>query len=682
MATATTMENDNESGSIDITNSTLVSQEGSWNDSVVSSDISDDDSVTFADSLSSLSRNSVSPIIAQPSSLPSPINTHQQNDPNELTSNGSITCDYSEISCVPETQQSQQTNFCSDSTLVTTKSCSAAECLMEDNADMIQCSSCQEWRHYVCTSLPDYQIYAFTSTSRRYECISCVTARMPDDEREHLMNLRCSIHCDSQSQTKPRRAKSVGTQCDSIAAEQEILAQIDRLGQSLKNDFAVAVKSLEANLLQSRNKVSQDLLEQQLQTVNLQLEECKRGKSQIERDLAAARKKVREYERSRTQEQPEQSECVRCPALAMANKTAARKLNDSELRRVELESEVDALKADIATTSTKLNKKRSEEQTMKANISTLEEQLETSKTEASALRKQISDLKSRTSSPKSELADSNDHMPTPPPAELNPHPINSPHPAPNASPSSADSHYPDLLIIGNSNTSQIKADKIYKNKSTKVITLKNKTIEGALDYVESSTLNPRVVILQVAGNNLAQTSTSVEDTVAITTTLLTKCRDKFPDAQIFLGQPLPRKLRSNKATDSYKNKVDEYICQLSESESPPSIITFPTMKEVHHDTFHQDGIHLNARGIGRLITTYKISVGDILGVPYGIKRGQSQQQQSQQGRQTQQRNPSKNNFRQYQKSPSATNSLNRSGINKMQMLFKLLNSMNDNAFDF
>ena len=197
---------------------------------------------------------------------------------------------------------------------------------------------------------------------------------MSDDEHEHLMNLRRSIHCDRQSQTKPRRAKSVGTQCDSFAAEQEILAQIDWLGQSLKNDFAVAVKSLETNLLQSRNEVSQDLLEQQLQTVNLQLEECKRGKSQI--DLAAARKKVCEYEWSRTQEQSEQSECERCPALAMANKTAARKLNDSELRRVELQSEVDALKADIATTSAKLNKKRSEEQTMKANVSTLEEQLE------------------------------------------------------------------------------------------------------------------------------------------------------------------------------------------------------------------------------------------------------------------------------------------------------------------
>ena len=96
----------------------------------------------------------------------------------------------------------------------------------------------------------------------------------------------------------------------------------------------------------------------------------------------------------------------------------------------------------------------------------------------------------------------------------------------------------------------------------------------------------------------------------------------------------------------YKSKVDGYMRQLTQSVSPPSVISFPTMKEAHKDTHQQDGIHLNAQGIGRLITTYKITVGQILGVPYGAKKGQSKQQHPRLARQSQQYHSVKANPRQ------------------------------------
>ena len=68
----------------------------------------------------------------------------------------------------------------------------------------------------------------------------------------------------------------------------------------------------------------------------------------------------------------------------------------------------------------------------------------------------------------------------------------------------------DLFTIGNSNTARIKPWKIYgRNNSTKVITLKKKTIEGAINYVDNLYIKPLVVVLQVAGNIL--THSTVED---------------------------------------------------------------------------------------------------------------------------------------------------------------------------
>ena len=63
----------------------------------------------------------------------------------------------------------------------------------------------------------------------------------------------------------------------------------------------------------------------------------------------------------------------------------------------------------------------------------------------------------------------------------------------------------DFLIIGNSNTSHIKPWRIFgQSKTTRVVTLENKTIEGATDFIDGCDLKPRVVVLQVAGNNLAR----------------------------------------------------------------------------------------------------------------------------------------------------------------------------------
>ena len=66
--------------------------------------------------VNSLSINLISPIIAQPFNLPSPINTHPRNN---LTPSREITSDYSDFMRIPEIQQTQHS--CIDATLLTTK---------------------------------------------------------------------------------------------------------------------------------------------------------------------------------------------------------------------------------------------------------------------------------------------------------------------------------------------------------------------------------------------------------------------------------------------------------------------------------------------------------------------------------------------------------------------------------
>ena len=48
-----------------------------------------------------------------------------------------------------------------------------AKCKIAANENMIMCTNCKSWAHFVCTELPLYQLYLLTSTSRKYTCAQC-----------------------------------------------------------------------------------------------------------------------------------------------------------------------------------------------------------------------------------------------------------------------------------------------------------------------------------------------------------------------------------------------------------------------------------------------------------------------------------------------------------------------------
>ena len=53
------------------------------------------------------------------------------------------------------------------------------ECGKAPDSDMLHCSKCKKWTHYICTKLPVYQLFLLISTSRKFTCEMCTT--VPSD---------------------------------------------------------------------------------------------------------------------------------------------------------------------------------------------------------------------------------------------------------------------------------------------------------------------------------------------------------------------------------------------------------------------------------------------------------------------------------------------------------------------
>jgi len=47
------------------------------------------------------------------------------------------------------------------------------------NEKTIQCNTCTTWYHFRCTHLPNYQLYIYNTTSRKYTCQKCVEMSAP-----------------------------------------------------------------------------------------------------------------------------------------------------------------------------------------------------------------------------------------------------------------------------------------------------------------------------------------------------------------------------------------------------------------------------------------------------------------------------------------------------------------------
>ena len=106
---------------------------------------------------------------------------------------------------------------------ITAGKCDSAACQAEDDEGKLECKIYEKARHYICTKLPDYQVYLFIKDGKpgnSYVCEECVD--IPSDMKENFNML-----------TKSKR---------------------DAVVESLKNDLALRKKEL-ADAIHDQKKV-------------------------------------------------------------------------------------------------------------------------------------------------------------------------------------------------------------------------------------------------------------------------------------------------------------------------------------------------------------------------------------------------------------------------------------------
>ena len=134
-------------------------------------------------------------------------------------------------------------------------------------------------------------------------------------------------------------------------------------------------------------------------------------------------------------------------------------------------------------------------------------------------------------------------------------------------------------------------------------------IDGAIAFSELCRLKPKVVIYQVTGNSLA--NNTAETCIAKLKNLSNTASNQFKDAKIYIAKPLPRQFSGPQQTTAYTQRVCTVKEKLSSICAPSNVHPLK-----HHDNlqsvsphyFTLDNIHLNQRGVGRLVLDYKLTV--------------------------------------------------------------------------
>ena len=67
-------------------------------------------------------------------------------------------------------------------------------CNVRANEKTIQCNNCTKWYHFRCTHLPNYQLYIYNTTNRKYTCQKCVEVSAPTLD---LQTLKTENTCTS-----------------------------------------------------------------------------------------------------------------------------------------------------------------------------------------------------------------------------------------------------------------------------------------------------------------------------------------------------------------------------------------------------------------------------------------------------------------------------------------------------
>ena len=107
----------------------------------------------------------------------------------------------------------------------------------------------------------------------------------------------------------------------------------------------------------------------------------------------------------------------------------------------------------------------------------------------------------------------------------------------------------DLLIVGNSHVSRVNASRLFRTRTTKVVSLPEKSIQGAIDYIRHTKLKPKVCIFQISSNSIV--NDTVSNCLLATTAFFNLSAKSMPSTLLFLADPLSRRLHSPQQREAY-----------------------------------------------------------------------------------------------------------------------------------
>ena len=110
--------------------------------------------------------------------------------------------------------------------------------------------------------------------------------------------------------------------------------------------------------------------------------------------------------------------------------------------------------------------------------------------------------------------------------------------------------YPDILCVTNSLGNDIDAKKIFAPKFTNKQVMQDKSIEGAISFVNTCDIHPKeAVVFHVIENSISVDRDNNEYVIDKVQELVSAAETKWPDIKIFVVEPIGRKFKDSSKTD-------------------------------------------------------------------------------------------------------------------------------------
>lgn len=170
----------------------------------------------------------------------------------------------------------------------------------------------------------------------------------------------------------------------------------------------------------------------------------------------------------------------------------------------------------------------------------------------------------------------------------------------------------DFCLVGTSLVKDIDSKQMYRYKRTRVTVLRDKTVRGANEFLETGKLNgAKVICYQVGSNDLE--NKDADEVCREIQQLALKTKSGIPGCEVVLSEILPRYYNNNYESRAFESK------RLVANEMLENFCEDAEIKMIKHQNITQihliDGIHLRRKsGTGQYVRNLKSVINPIIGV--------------------------------------------------------------------